>query len=85
MTVEDTMNLPVIVTLLSENVLPEHQLHLQAGFIAVLQCGKYSLFVGRVVVGPALRQRLVFSKSSIQKLDMPRDGGEPMATPLICP
>jgi hypothetical protein len=51
MTVENVVNLPVFVTVVSENVPQEHKLCMQAVFIAkspspVHQRGKYSLFVG---------------------------------------
>jgi hypothetical protein len=53
--VEDSVDLPVVLTILPENVLQEHQLHMQALLIAlssssVHQCGKYSLLTGWVVV-----------------------------------
>jgi hypothetical protein len=51
--VEDVVNLPVFVTVLSENVPQEHQLRMQAVFIAksnssAHQRAKYSFFVGWV-------------------------------------
>jgi hypothetical protein len=55
---QDSVNMLVIVTVLSENVPQEHQLRLQAVFIVkssspVHQYGKHSLFIGWVVMGPS--------------------------------
>jgi hypothetical protein len=57
--VEDVVNLPVFVTVLSENVPQELHLRMQAVFIAksnssVHQRAKYGLFVGWVVMGPSV-------------------------------
>jgi hypothetical protein len=53
--VEGLTNLPIIVTILPENVSQEHQLHMKAVLITqssspVYQCEKYSIFVEWVVM-----------------------------------
>jgi hypothetical protein len=54
------MDLPVVVTVLPENILQERQLHMQALLIAqssgpMHQCGKYSLLTGWVVLGRGVK------------------------------
>jgi hypothetical protein len=54
--VEDIVNLPVFVTILSENVLQEHQLYMQAVLIteSYAPVSKAQPFVGLVVMGPSV-------------------------------
>jgi hypothetical protein len=63
MTVEGSVDLPVVVTILFEDISQEHQLGLQAVFITessghVHQSRQYTLFIGWVMVGLGFEEEI---------------------------
>jgi hypothetical protein len=60
-TIKDTVNLPVVVIIMSEKFPQEQQLHMQVVSIAkssrcVHQCGEHWSYVGWVVMGPSVEE-----------------------------
>jgi hypothetical protein len=66
MVIEGSVDLPVIVAILFEGVLQEHQLNLQAVFItessgSVYQIGEHRLFIGWVMMGLGVEVEIAVS------------------------